>query len=384
MTPLELDDIARELREARPTMDRDFAAKLDAWAAEGFPRDEQAPRGERVPSADGPPEPPHPAPRRWPPQPARRRWLLPAFGAAATAVLVIGVAVSQVGDGGLGGSVDQAGDAVSPSGGSESELAAPPGSPQASGDAAAPATSAEVSGDTGAVRLQGKQRVLLPGRPRVQETAASLTLSTEPGEVADVADGVVAITDRYRGFVVSSNVSTGEANPRASFDLRIPSQNLQAALTELSDLAHVKSRNEGTIDITEPFVTAGERFKDAKAEVDALLEQLAEAGDATEIESIRAQLRIARAELAAARAQLKALKQRAGLSVVSVGVVSEGDGPGWSLDEAVEDAIDVLEAIGGGILVALAVLVPLGAVGAAAWFGTAGIRRRRRESILDG
>ena len=64
-----------------------------------------------------------------------------------------------------------------------------------------------------------------------------MTLSTGPDEVDDVADEVVEVTERYDGIVASSSVRTGEERGRASFDLRIPSANLQAALADLSDLA---------------------------------------------------------------------------------------------------------------------------------------------------
>src|SRR5262249_11766272 len=115
---------------------------------------------------------------------------------------------------------------------------------------------------------------LKPGHERLQESSASLGLSTDSGSVDDVSDGVVSVTDRYHGIVVSSQVSTASGSGRANFDLRIPTENLQAALADLSDLAHVTSRNEGTLDITAPFVSANERFNDARATVDGLLSQL--------------------------------------------------------------------------------------------------------------
>lgn len=352
----EFDDlaaIAAELHEARPALDRDVTAELDAWAAEGFPR------ADKTPSDEGASEPP----RDVRPGKSRRRWLLPAFGAAATAVLVIGVAISQLRpDGELDSGSDDAGLATIEK-------------PQP--------TSPDVF-ESGAEKLSGRRAGLAIGEPRANVTSASLTLSAEGDEVADVADDVVDVTDRYGGIVDEANVTTGDAaSPRASFQLRIPSQDLQAALADLSDLAHVKSRNEAESDVNKAFIRGEERFSDANAEVDALLEQLAEADDATEIESIRAQLRNARNELAAARFQLKEIKQRVGFSVVTVGVVAEGDGPGWSLGEAADDAVNVLEWIGGALLVALAVIIPVGALGAALWFGTANLRRRRRESVLD-
>jgi hypothetical protein len=222
-----------------------------------------------------------------------------------------------------------------------------------------------------------------PGEARKQELTASMALSTEPDEVDDVADGVVDVVDTYRGVVVSSNVSTNGDKGRATFDLRIPAQNLQATLADLSDLASVTSRDEGLLDVTAPFISAEERFDDAKAEVDSLVAQLADASSQADIDSIKARLAPARAELAAARAELAGLKQRTDFSRLSVTVVGDGDADGWSLGDAADDAVSVLEDIAGAGLIALAVIVPLGALAIAGGLGLGAYRRRSRERALD-
>jgi hypothetical protein len=210
-----------------------------------------------------------------------------------------------------------------------------------------------------------------------------MTLSTDPNEVAAVADEVVEVTERYEGIVVSSNVNTSAERGRASFDLRIPTANLQAALADLSDLASVRERSEGSLDITAPYVGAEQRFADARAEVDALLAQLAEAGSADEVAEVRERVRVARAELAAARAELAELKRRADYSRIAITVVGDGDADGWSLGDAADDAVSVLEDIGGATLIALAVLLPLGLIVACAWWLYTRTRRTLRERALD-
>ena len=357
------EQIGAELRSLREIPSEEFAAELDAWAAAGFP------------------------PRRVNAQrPAAERGLLRFKGffgrhavlagvaGSLAVVLAIGVPVATV--------MNQS-ETLEFSGGGGGDTAVP----MATDPAAPGAEGAGKSMEPAPTRLQdqvlrGEQ--LKPGRERVQEKTASLSLSTEPSEVDDVADGVVDVTDRYEGIVVSSQVSTADGTGRATFDLRIPTQNLQAALADLSDLAHVASRDEGTLDITAPFIGAEERYEDAKAAVDTLLDRLASADSATEIDAIRAQLRSARQELAAARSELAGLKQRADFSRLSVAVVGDGQGDGsWSIGDAADDAVDVLEAVGGALLVGLAVVVPLGAVGGAAWLGARELGRRRREATLD-
>ena len=64
-------------------------------------------------------------------------------------------------------------------------------------------------------------------------------------------------------------------------------------------------------------------------------------------------------------------------------VVGDGDADGWSFGDAVDDAVSVLEDIAGATLIALAVIVPLGVIAAALWFGLGAARRRSRERALD-
>ena len=391
------ENIITELRSLRPTPSERFSAELDAWAAAGFPpadrgrgrRDDssalEAPSGSwlsRIGDRIG----------------ALRLRPLPLLGGAVATLFVVVVAATA-----LSSALRDEGAELS-SGGDESaapQLQPDSGGSGAAGYGAGPAERATgeeiapVDGDSSVAAPEPTtvppsppipgppSEKLRPGQDRVQERSASMTLSTEPGEVDDVADEVVDVVDRYAGIVVSSQVSTGGEKGRATLDLRIPTANLQAALADLSDLASVSSRDEGTLDITAPFVTAEERFRDAKAEVDALLEELAEADSSTEIASLRKQLRIARGELAAARDELGGLKQRADFSRVSLTVLGDGDADGWSLGDAVDDARSVLEDLAGAGLVTLAVLVPLGAIALAGWFGIAAIRRRRRERSLD-
>jgi hypothetical protein len=373
----EPDALEAALRDQRASIPEDFAARLDAWAAEGFPPAEDAPvrgsvwgglrrrlSGIRLGSA-----------------------LVPAAGlAVALVALVAGINALS----GMGGS-DQ------PDGGDDAVIESTGSASGRDGDerASAPSASAE-PGPAGSVEIAPGSPTIVPPEPgfpgtdkltpaqeRIQERSVTTTLSTEPDEVAEVADAVVEVTERYEGIVTSSNVSSGDGRGRASFALRIPAQSLRAFLADLSDLATVSSRNEGTLDITAPFVSAEERFGEAKAEVDSLVAQLSEADSVEEIASLKLQLSSARATLATVRAELAQLKQRADFAQVGVTVVGDGDSGGWSLGDAVDDALSVLEDLAGATLVALAVIVPLGAVAIAVAFATGRLRRRRRESALD-
>ena len=383
--PLTDEQIITELRSMRATPSEAFSAELDAWAAAGFPKASELraedPARQQAPGRLGSWW------RRMRERPMRSAVL---GGVAVASVFAIAITVSlKTYEDDVGQKISRdSSDSDSETVGVERGGAGAAAEAGRAGDASVatpePTTVPPTTDDIPATSppFPGDEK-LKPGQERVQERSASMTLSTEPGEVDDVADQVVDVVDRHQGIVVSSDVRTSADRGRANFDLRIPTANLQAALADLSDLASVSSRDEGTLDITTPFITAEERYKDAKAEVDALREQLSEADTTSEVDDLRERLRNANFALVAARNELGALKERSDYSVVSVTVLGDGDADGWSLGDAADDAGNVLEDLAGAALVALAVIVPLGAVALAIWLGLAALRRRQREQTLD-
>jgi hypothetical protein len=340
------EQIGAGLHALRETPSEDFAAKLDRRVAAGFPGEQTVERKREL------------------------TWgrLLPVLG-TLTAVAVVAVVIGNSGGGG----------------GDSAFLAKP-----TSIDSAGTTRSAK-----GAVGLQDAEQiapspnVAVPpastrprnGRQQIQERTAQVGLATDADKIQDAAGGVVDVTDRYDGIVDSSNVHTGGSNGRASFELRIPTQHLQDALADLSDLGRVTLLNQGSTNVTGSYVDAGKAYRDARAKVDSLLEELS-ASSPSQAASIKQQLVIARQQLAAARAALRGLKQRVAYTPVSVDITAQGDGS-WSIGDAADDAVGVLEAIAGALLITLAVLVPLAALIALGWFGARELNRRRREAALD-
>jgi hypothetical protein len=336
------EQIGAELRALRETPEAEFAAKLDRRVAAGFPSETRV-KQDRV---------------------LTRGRLVPILGALA-AVAVVAVVISNSQQTGLysGGTNSAA----------PSETVAPAGGDQFRSDQQASGTAALLAPQSSRPRN---------GRTQVQERTASLGLATDADKLQDAADGVIQVTDRYDGFVDSSAVHAGGSRGHASFALRIPTAHLNDAMSDLSDLGHVTSSDTGSTNVTGSYADAVKAYRDAQASVDSLLEDLQNATSPSGAAIIKQQLVVARQQLAAARAALRGFKQHVALTPVNVQVTAQGDGS-WTIGDAADDAVGVLEAIGGAILIALAVLVPLGALLAIAWFGTREIRRRRREAPLD-
>lgn len=376
----DLASLARELRAERPELRQELAAELDRRAEARFAGRKGPARLGREPRTGTP----------------YRRRLVPVAAATATLVMVTGIAVTQTGvlddAGPSDGGMPTAQPAAAPEGSPEGEAHLTPQARRGAAEAAGESVSEGAAAPAGeAVRLQRGAAAIGdpagPGGRRVARTA-DLVLSAAPDEVRDVADAVVEVTHRYRGFVVTSSVSSGDqgAPAHGEFQLRIPTRNVQAALSDLSELAHVSSLTEGTKDITRRFVTAQDRIAHLRAEREELLGRLADAETVEEKRAIRVQLRNVRAALEATREDLQRAEQRVRFVPLRVSIRSDGEeagGGGWNLSDALDDAVRVLEVSLGVALISVAVLVPLGLIGALAWGAARTYVRRQREHALD-
>jgi hypothetical protein len=347
-----LRELALALRAARPVPGPELARRLDAKVEHGFP-----PRARRR--------------RAW----MGRRPAPLALGAAASIFIAVTAVVSSGVLSTGGGSSEPP--SVSPA---VRERSGQPQTGAARGPAstAAPAT-APAPPSTGADRIPVQ-------RKREVERSAALVLSAPSGKIEDVADGVIGVTDRYGGFVMSSSVSSGEDEAAgATLDLRIPSNRLQPALTDLSKLAHVRSRTQGSEDITAQFGSPRRHLADAIAERRALLRRLASAATPNETASIRARLRLAERRIDRARKTLRRLDARVGLAAVSVTVEPgrEDHSGTWTIGDAARDSLSVLGAVLGALIIALAVTVPLALVLLVAWGARRSYLRHARERTLD-
>src|SRR5215211_1221871 len=273
------EQIGAELHALRETPGEQFAAELDGWAADGFPSAEEIqPAKQSRPTRSG---------RRI----VQRRPLLAGLVGAAAVVILVGVSVAAYlheREAGTDSATSLGTGVVN------NELSAPAPDKARTQVAPGSAPAGDLSAISPAPPNGSRPR---NGRAQIQELSASLGLSTDPGEVQGAADGVVDVTNRYDGFVDSSDVHIGGDRSRASFTLRIPALDLREALDDLSDLGRVTTRDKGSTNVTGAYVDAGKAFREARAKVASLLDQLGNASSPAEAAAIRQQLVAARQEL---------------------------------------------------------------------------------------
>ncbi len=353
---IELEELVHAVRAERPRPIEAFSERLDRRVAERF--------------ADGPGRARAGKRGRWTlPGVFGRHMLLSGAGALASLLVVVVVVTAALRGGGLGPS-GEGGQTARP-------LPADKQSSQkASGKGAAVPPAFTQSGQQG-------------GANRRVERQASLALTAPTDRIDEVADGVVRVTDQVGGIVASSNVqSADDGQGGASFELSVPARRLGEALASLSKLAHVQSRTQSSLDVTEPYTSAADRLRESLAERSSLLRQLAAATASGEMESIRSRLRIVNSQIASRRAQVARMAQRSNFASVSVSIGPDSNAGGasgpWTPSDALHDAARILEVAAGVLLVALALLIPFAVVGLTGGLALRGLRRRRREQALQG
>jgi len=214
----ELGALALELRAGAPEPSREFVAQLDERVASHF-ADATDNGASTVPGRN---RGRRPATVGMP----RRQ----AAGALATVLLALLVGGGLLaGAGGLGGgdvstTTEDGRGSTAPGSGAE-PLVTRPGTDSPSTEPT-PVSPESPTGTDG----------FAPGeRGRRVERTASLTLAAPEERLDRVADGVVAVTDRHRGHVVSSSTFSGEDQPAGgTFDLRVPTGELNATLSPTS------------------------------------------------------------------------------------------------------------------------------------------------------
>jgi Domain of unknown function (DUF4349) len=336
-----------------------------------------------------------------------RRWmLLPAAGSLAAVLVALVVVFGSGGD----ATRDVAGGGSSAPGSSAGEAATPTAEPGVATDSdsaggadsggngadrpsAASAQRAQAAPPTASVAPSPtplSRNAITPARSRKVQRSAVLALRASDDEFERTTDAVIATVGRFGGIVATSQIGASDAaGGEASFDLRIPTENLDRALAALSKLGHVTERTQSLQDITSLFASAQERLSDARAERRGLLRALARATTQNQVNSIKAQLRTVSSRIAGAKGELSSLRRRADLSRVDVTVRGGGESGGttgggtWTPGDAAGDALRVLEVLAGITLVGLALLAPLGLIAVGVAIAVRGGRRRRRESALD-
>ena len=235
-----------------------------------------------------------------------------------------------------------------------------------------------------------------PGAKQIR--SAQLDLSTQNVHVNQVAQEIFSVVGDVHGTVLSSHITTATQSSGggyASFSLSIPTGSLQNAMTELSRLhfVGVVSSDNSSQNVSHQYNSDQRQLSDAQALRTSLLKQLAAATTEQQIDSIKAQLKLAEQQINSWQSTLGSLQHRISYSNLGVQVNQNGlpfvpvtkkhHASGFTIGRAGHDALRVLVVSAGVALITLAVLIPLGLVVALLMWLWVWLRQRRREHALD-
>jgi Domain of unknown function (DUF4349) len=222
---------------------------------------------------------------------------------------------------------------------------------------------------------------------RAQRVSATLTVEVSDSDaVARAAQDTLDLTRSLGGHVVSSSVTTGE-QASGTLTLRVPVENVQRAIAQLSALGEIVSQQVQVEDLQQTL-------DQLRARQASLRSQIARITARLESESLGAETRAAllarrqnlRAELALVRRNLSSTTSEASAATIQLTIATPevlGIATTRSrLDRTLDEALNVLAWEGIVALAVAIVLAPLALLVLLAWLGRRLYRRHEEERLL--
>lgn len=239
--------------------------------------------------------------------------------------------------------------------------------------------------------------------PPVTDAAGQITSSQLPGgvsvaptmiirngdaiiEVTKVDDAIVKVRQlatQLGGYVANSSVTGGRDQTRqAMLELKIPAARYDQAISGLGTIGKVETVNSTAQDVGEEFVDVTARVTNARRLEDRLVALLASrTGKLDEVLRVERELARVREEIERYEGRLRYLTTRVAISTLNITVHEPvsvlGRTPGQNpIAEAIRRAWQNFVGFIAGLIALLGILVPLGALALAAWFGWLRFRRK--------
>ncbi len=246
--------------------------------------------------------------------------------------------------------------------------------------AGVPATVEEAAGG-GALGAFGE--VPMVG-PHVVKTA-SLDLLVGKDGFEEAFERAQLVAGEYGGFVVSSS-SHGTRVRSGSLVLRVPNASFERALADLRDLGRVEGESVSGEDVSAQFVDLEARLRTWEAQESVLLRLMERATSVEDTLRVQRELQDVQLRIEQIRGQLRVLRDRTELATITVSIREPGAVIRQQiaarerrpdLGEAWARAVDGFLGVVFVVVVGLGYLLPIAALGAAAWFALRGRIRAR-------
>jgi hypothetical protein len=222
---------------------------------------------------------------------------------------------------------------------------------------------------------------------RAQQISATLSVEVRDSDaVADAAQKALNLTQSLGGHVVSSNVVTGDRGS-AAIVVRVPSDRVQDAITQLSALGRIVEQQVSIQDLQEQLDAWQKRAGSLRQQIVRITARLeSETLDDETRAVLDARRRALRTELRQLRGGIASAQAEASMATIQLTVVTPGKTgavvPPSRLDRTLDEALNVLLWEGVVALAIAIVLAPFALLALAAWLGHRLYRRREDERLL--
>jgi hypothetical protein len=250
------------------------------------------------------------------------------------------------------------------------------------GDGRVSAESPDESAAPVAASNGGGSSLILPGGPRVIQTA-SLRVSVRDGGFESAVSRARSLTAGLGGFVVSSSATQGRGGDLAdgTLVLRIPVRRYAEAMSALARIGRVEAREETGQDVSEEFVDLEARARHLQAVETQLFELLRRARTVGSALAVQSHLNEVQLQLEQVRGRMRFLEDQVSFATISLALAerrSEArDAGGWAIVDAWRDGAHAFVFVAGRIFVVVAAIAPVGLLLAVAVLAARFARRRR-------
>ncbi|QUL98076.1 MAG: DUF4349 domain-containing protein [Candidatus Fermentithermobacillus carboniphilus] len=169
---------------------------------------------------------------------------------------------------------------------------------------------------------------LLPGAERKIVKRAYLSIELSRGQVQRASNEAMQVIEKNQGYVESSSMSRTDQNKEELFSFymtaRIPRENLDRAIGELSTLGKVVKQDLFAQDVTDQYVDLDARIRNKEVQEQRLLKILGEAKTVGEILQVESELSRVRADIESMVAQREVLEKSSDLSSLTLSITEEG------------------------------------------------------------
>ncbi len=187
----------------------------------------------------------------------------------------------------------------------------------------------------------------------------------ETNDIDETIAMIRSLTERYGGYVASSNKYLYDNEVRAEISIRIPKDKFHIAIQEIETYGKVLNEDITSEDITEQYIDLKARLSNLQHQEKRLLEILELAKNVDEVLAIEKELERVRGEIESLQGQINYLERSVEMSIISISLTKPKPSfkpPSMKWGEVLEAALTGLFTVVKGLIILAISIIPIAAI----------------------